>query len=152
MQPQWDAEGIRQATSLWRENLHIVCSKAKWKYQHLIEIQVPPQKQSLSQLYTQSPGSSHLGPSAKTWEGDKVRHWSPLGKFWRINAGGLAHHSESVSHCPWLTIGSVPKLQSLVSKHHMFIRSISSIYEDFPGGSDGKASVYNAGDQGSSPG
>ena len=26
------------------------------------------------------------------------------------------------------------------------------LYEDFPGGSDGKASVYNAGDRGSIPG
>ena len=30
--------------------------------------------------------------------------------------------------------------------------SLQGIYPDFPGGSDGKASVYNAGDLGSIPG
>ena len=32
------------------------------------------------------------------------------------------------------------------------MRTTSETSEDFPGGSDGKASVYNVGDPGSSPG
>ena len=34
---------------------------------------------------------------------------------------------------------------------HIFDQDPSALQEDFPGGSDGKASVYNAGDAGSSP-
>ena len=54
--------------------------------QHLIEIQVPPQKQSLSQLHTQCPGSSHLGPSAKTWEGDE--EWG-IGLLWESSGESI---------------------------------------------------------------
>ena len=52
-------------------------------------------------------------------------------------------------------------LRTALSQHHLSgfeiaqlnsITSTSFVCSDFPGGSDGKASVYNAGDPGSIPG
>ena len=39
-----------------------------------------------------------------------------------------------------------------MSKETKIIKKETKTFKDFPGGSDGKASVYNAGDPGSIPG
>ena len=39
-----------------------------------------------------------------------------------------------------------------IDSYTIIVGDFSTSFEDFPGGSDGKASVYNAGDLGSIPG
>ena len=52
----------------------------------------------------------------------------------------------------WNTCIPIADLLCSTVKTQYFKATILQLYFDFPGGSDGKASVYNAGDPGSSPG
>lgn len=40
-------EGVRQSASIWVKNLHMSLQYPKWKDRHLIENEVPSQKESL---------------------------------------------------------------------------------------------------------
>ena len=60
----------------------------------------------------------------------------------------LRHHASNAGGT-----GSIPGWRSkiLPAMPRWLRKSIIYIYKDFPGGSDGKVSVYNAGDLGSIP-
>ena len=52
----------------------------------------------------------------------------------------------------WYSILYIPLCITSISAEAIIYTILSTIFRDFPGGSDGKASAYNAGDLGSIPG
>ena len=98
-----------------------------------------------------------LPPSITVFSNESTLHmrWP---KYWSFNLSisPSNEHPGLVSiRMDWLDLPVVQGTLKNLLQHHSSKPSIlrcSAFFMDFPGGSDGKASVYNAGDLGSSPG
>ena len=78
-----------------------------------------------------------------------LQHHSLKASSFQLSAFFIVQHSH-----PYLTNGKTRALtrQNFVGKVICLLFNMLSRFVNFPGGSDGKASAYNAGDPGSSPG